>query len=416
MKPHRDVYVLGGAHTTYLGRARPEFVPPKAPGRNPTLEEHLHGVVRDALESTGVPAEAVERGWVSNFLAECFTGQGHLGSMLAGAHPAFDGKPFLRVEAACASGSTAVISAIDAMQAGCDIALVAGVEVETNVRGRDGVEYMARAAHYERSRSFPSQYTFPWMFARRQKAYKQAWGVDHDVFARVVHKAYANARRNPLALHHHTELDWEHASTVHEHNRTFLEDPELHDHMRILESTEFTDGASAVLLATEDGLRRLGIDRSRCTRIRSYGWSTRALQAEADPTRMANIADASAIAYRDAAIGPADVQVAEVHDCFAVSELQQIEALGFADLGRAGPELADGAFDVDGRVPVNTGGGLLGFGHPIGATGVKQVLEIWRQMQGACGAYQITRRPRFGVTSNLGGDDRTGVVIVHEAC
>lgn len=415
MKPQRDVFVVGGAHTTYLGRARPEFVGPKQEGRNPTLEEHLLGVVRAALASTGVPAEVVQRGWVSNFLAECFTGQGHLGSMLAGADPAFEGKPMLRVEAACASGSAAIVSAVDAMQAGVDVALVAGVEVETNVRGKDGVEYMARAAHYERSRAFPSQFTFPWMFARRQKAYKQAFGLDHDVFARVVHKAHRNAAKNPLALHHHTSMDWQHASTVHDHNRTFLEDPELHEHMRILECTEFTDGASAVVLATEDGLRTLGIDRSTCTRIAAYGWSTRALQNDADPTRMANIEAAAKVAFADAGRSPADVQVAEVHDCFAVSELQQIEALGLADLGSADRAMQDGAFDVDGRVPVNSGGGLLGFGHPIGATGVKQVLEIWRQMQGVCGDYQMSRRPRIGVTSNLGGDDRTGIVMVHEA-
>lgn len=412
---NRNVYVVGGAHTVFLGRARPEFRA-RGDGPNPSLEQHLRDAVGAALDATGVPAEAVQRGWVSNFLAECFTGQGHLGAMLAGVDPSFEGKPMLRVEAACASGSAAIVSAVDAMQGGTDVALVAGVEVETNVRGRDGVEYMARAAHYEKSRGFPSQFTFPWMFARRQRAYKEAWGLDHDVFARVVAKAYGNARRNPLALHHYTALDWDTASTVNDHNRTFLEDPELHDHMRMLECTEFTDGASAVILATDDGLASLGIPRERCTRIAGIGWSTRALQADADPTRMANIDAAARQAYARAGRTPGDVRLAEVHDCFAVSELQQIEALGLADLGSAGRALADGVHDVEGRVPVNPGGGLLGFGHPIGATGVRQVVEVWRQMQGACGGYQLSVPPAVAVTSNLGGDDRTGIVMVHEAC
>ena len=128
---------------------------------------------------------------------------------------------------------------------------------------------------------------------------------------------------------------------------------------------------------------------------------------------MRNMRDAAWRAYADAGIGPKDVQLAEVHDCFAVAELQCMEALGLAERGRAWQKLADGDTQISGRIPVNPGGGLIGFGHPVGATGVKQVVEVWRQMTNKCGAYQVPGEPRYAVTANLGGDDRTSIVMLH---
>ena len=418
MRPHRRVFVLGGAHTTYLGRGRPEFVHRRHPDygqrTNPTLEQHLTEAVQSALADTGVEAGEIDRGVVSNFLAECFCRQGHLGSMLAAVDPAFDGKPFLRVEAACASGSAAVISCVEAMQAGADVALAVGVEVETNRPGKEGVDHMALAAHWEKQREF-SQFLFPYLFGRRAKAWKEAFGATDEALARVVAKAYRNASRNPQALNQSVDVSLEQAMTVDDHNYTFLEDPELKPHVKLHDCTAFTDGASAVILATEDGLRRLGKSPDDCSELTGYGWSVRALGAETDPTRMSNMAAAACEAYGHAGINPGDIDVAEVHDCFSISELQQVEALGLAEIGGAAALMKDGATELDGRVPVNTGGGLLGFGHPIGATGVKQILEVHRQLTGKAGAYQLQSGPRIGVCANLGGDDRTGIVTVQRA-
>ena len=418
MKPNRRVFVLGGAHTTYLGRGRPEFVHRRHPDfgtrSNPGLEDHLTEAVQGALANTGVEAGAIERGIVSNFLAECFCRQGHLGSMLAAVDPAFEGKQFLRVEAACASGSAAVISCVEAMQAGADVTLAVGVEVETNRPGKEGVDHMALAAHWDKQREF-SQFLFPYLFGRRAKAYKEAFGATDEALARVVAKAYRNASQNPRALNQTLNVTLEQAMTVDNHNYVFLEDEDLRPHMKLHDCTAFTDGASAVVLATQDGLRALGISASDCTELTGYGWSVRALGAETDPTRMSNMADAAAEAYQHAGIGPADIDVVELHDCFSISELQQVEALGLADAGGAADLMKDGATELDGRVPVNTGGGLLGFGHPIGATGVKQILEVHRQLTGKAGDYQLTSKPQIGVCANLGGDDRTGIVTVQRA-
>jgi acetyl-CoA acyltransferase len=131
-----------------------------------------------------------------------------------------------------------------------------------------------------------------------------------------------------------------------------------------------------------------------------------------DYTQLATTRAAATEAFNDAGIDRDTVGVVEVHDCFAVTEWLMVEALGFAQPGKASELTLSGATHIDGALPVNTGGGLLSFGHPVGATGVKQVVEVWRQMKGLCGDYQIPTPPQVGVTANMGGDDRTAVVTV----
>ncbi|MCB9527863.1 MAG: beta-ketoacyl synthase N-terminal-like domain-containing protein [bacterium] len=416
MKPSRPVYVIGGAHSPFLGKPRKDFVTHRHPDHgkrhNPGLEDHLAVALRGAFAATGVDPTAVQKAWLSNFLGERFCDQGHMGALLPRVEPGLDGIPIVRVEAACASGAAAITAAIDAIGAGCDVALAVGVEIETNVGGRDGVEHMALAAHYREQRGLDT-FLFPHLFARRAKAYKETYGATEEDLARVVAKAYGNARRNPLALNRDAEMDFARAMTVDRHNNHFLDDATLRPHIRLSDCTQFTDGASAVLLASEEGLRRLEIPRERCTEIASYGFTVAALGAETDPTRMHNVARAAAIAYDAAGVTPDDIALAEVHDCFSIAELQMYEALGLCGEGKAPDLLVGGATAIDGRLPVNPGGGLLGFGHPIGATGIKQVVEVWRQMKRRCGDYQIPGTPETAVTANLGGDDRTAVVMVH---
>jgi acetyl-CoA acyltransferase len=383
-------------------------------GANPTLEQHLHDAIRGCLTESGVDAAAVDRVVVANFLGECFARQAHLGAMAVGAHPDLEGKPALRVEGACASGGLAVCTAVDALQGLADVVLVAGAEVETNVRGRDGVDFVARAAHTEKQRHL-AYALFPHLFALRARAYKGRFGVSDADVARVVVKAWSHAHRNPLALKQASAITLDEVLTPSEVNREFLEDPDLAPHMRTHECTDFVDGASAVVLASERGLARLGIAASDCTEIVGIGWSVRDLGAPPDPTALTNMAAAARTAYAAAGIGPGDLGLAEVHDCFAITELQAVEALGLCGPGEAGALIREGHTDLQGRLPVNPGGGLLGMGHPIGATGVRQVVEIWRQATGRCGAYQVSSPPRVAVTANLGGDDRTAVVMVHRA-
>lgn len=413
MRLRRKVFVVGGAHSPFLGKGHPEFRKPKDPeGANPTLEEHLRRAVGAAFEATGVAPASVSKGWVGNFLGELFARQGHLGSMLAGVHADLAGKPFGRVEGACASGALAVLGCAEAIQAGHDVTLAAGVEVENTVRGRDGVEFMARAAHYAKTRSL-SQFTFPYLFARRAKHYVESTGAEREDLARVVVKARRNATRNPLAhLHAVAPLTLEQALPS-EANPHFLEeDNPFREWITMADCTQFVDGASALLLASREGLDRLGIAPEQTTELVAFGHTTCGLDTEQPPERLVNMEAAAQQAYADAGISAVSVDVAEVHDCFSITELQMYEALGFAPPGEGYQLIREGHTEIDGRLPVNTGGGLLGFGHPVGATGVKQVLEVHRQLRGLCGDYQVGRELTWGLTANLGGDDHTGVVTL----
>ena len=136
------------------------------------------------------------------------------------------------------------------------------------------------------------------------------------------------------------------------------------------------------------------------------------LYEDADPLQLATTAAAARQAYAAAGIGPDDADICEVHDCFTITELMMMEALGFAEPGQSAKMVAAGETAIDGRLPINTGGGLIGFGHPVGATGVKQLLEIHRQFKGQCGDYQVPGEPQIGLCANMGGDDKTAVVTV----
>ncbi|MCZ6729248.1 MAG: hypothetical protein O7C61_06030, partial [SAR324 cluster bacterium] len=175
---------------------------------------------------------------------------------------------------------------------------------------------------------------------------------------------------------------------------------------------QVSDGAAALLLASAEGLRKLDRAMKDCVQVRSYGICTNPLGQVQDLLRLDTAAQAAGEALSDADLAPWDVQVAEVHDCFTIAELLMYEAIGFAEQGKGAELVLSGRTTLEGDIPVNTGGGLVGFGHPVGATGVKQVAEIYRQMKGLCGDYQMHKDVDTGLTVNMGGDDRTVVSFV----
>jgi len=416
MKPTRRVFLIGGAHSGFIGKFHPDFVwkghSDFGKRQNPSLEQHLKTAIIHALEKTGVPATAIQRGYVGNFTGELFAKQGHLGAIAASAHPDLKYKPFARLEGACASGGLALVAGIDAISAGNDAVLVSGVEVQTTVSAAEGADYLARAAHYEKQRAC-DPFTFPCLFARRAKAYREAFQLSEQDLARVVVKAYANANKNPNAHMQAVKMTLENASRASDKNPAFLENNAVRDFMKVSDCSQVSDGASAVVLLSDAGLRRLGKRAEDAVEIVAFGQATAPLDEEPDPLELSTTRHAVQEAYRDAGIGPHEVGVAEVHDCFSVTELLMYEALGLAAKGRGVDLVRDGSTTLIGRIPVNTGGGLLAFGHPVGATGVKQALEIWKQQKGRAGDYQIPKQPVWGVAANMGGDDRTAVVTVY---
>ncbi|GAB4268211.1 MAG: acetyl-CoA acetyltransferase [Deferrisomatales bacterium] len=416
MRPVRPVYLAAAAVTPFLGKGNPDFITKSHPDygkrENPTLEDHMARAVRELLDSSGADPAVIQRGYVGNFGGELFCSQGHLGAMVSRVDPRLSGMGCTRLEAACASGGTALVAGVEAIQAGLDVVLVLGAEVQTTVRAREGGDYLARASHYATERAI-DDFTFPAILARRAKAYKETYGLTERDLAHVSVKAYANANRNPLAHMHAVTMTLEKAAADGDDNPHFLSNPELKPHMKVSDCSQVSDGAAAVLLASEVGLAQLGRTLSDSIALCSYGFRTNPLGHVENLLRLDTVAAAAGEALGDAGIGARDVQVAEVHDCFTIAEVLMYEAIGWAEAGKGVELVLSGTTTLDGPLPVNTGGGLIGFGHPVGATGVKQAAEIYRQMKGLCGNYQLANRPGWGLTVNMGGDDRTVVAAAY---
>jgi acetyl-CoA acyltransferase len=414
-RPARRVFVLGGHTTPFIGKKHPDFIWKGHPdfGRrdNPTLEDTITTSVRGALDATGVQAEQIQKAWIGNFVGELFSNQGHLGAAVVGAHPGLMYKPVMRVEGACASGGLAFACAVDAIRAGTDVALVVGAEVQTTATARQGGDYLARAAHYARQRAL-DDFTFPALFGWRTKHYQAAFGVTDEDIGRVAVKAYANANRNPLAHMKAVKLDLATASSANDKNPTFLSNAEFNPYIKMSDCSQVSDGGSALIAVSEEGLRQLGKTPADAIELVALAHTTSNLYEDGDPTVLDTTQVAARRAYAEAGIRPSDVRVAEVHDCFTVTELLMYEALGFAAPGQGNRLVREGRTEIGGDIPVNTGGGLVGFGHPVGATGVKQILEIHRQMKGRCGDYQVAGSPDVGLTANMGGNDKTVVLSI----
>lgn len=412
----RDTYIAAVSLTPFLGKGHPDFIwkghPDFGKRDNPGLEELLTRALQ-GLFAQGLNPKLVTRGYIGNFAGELFNQQGHLGAMVSRAVPELAGVGMARVEGACASGGLAMVSAAEAISAGHDVALVAGAECQTTVRAREGAEYLARAAHFAQERGI-DEFTFPALFARRAKAYHETYGMPYSDTAYFTMKAMDNARLNPLA--HMVANDWTLAKAQGDGdaNPHFLANPDLKEALKVSDCSQVTDGAAALLLASEEGLAQLGVNRSQAIRLRSYHLATQPLGQTANPLRLDGAALAFRKAFEDAKIGVDDLEVAEVHDCFTIAECLMMEAMGLEKPGHGVSAVTSGKTTLGGSLPVNTGGGLLGYGHPVGATGVKQVIEIFRQMKGLCGAYQLSDRPSLGAVANMGGDDRTTYVAVLE--
>lgn len=419
MNLSRRIFVLGGTHTPFIGKFHPDFIwkghAEFGKRENPSLEGHLAQATRDALETTSVPASAVDKAFVGNFAGELFCNQGHLGAALAGVDPGLALKPIMRVEGACASGGLAVACGLDAIGAGRDVVLVVGAEVQTTVSAKEGAKFLAAAAHFPTQRSI-DPFTFPCLFARRVRHCREQRDIREDDLDRLVLKAYANANRNPLAHMHAVTMTAETVAAS-DSNPRFLTNPEFKDFLKVSDCSQVSDGASALVLVSEAGLEKLGRSQADAVELVGLGHATAPLEGDpSDPASLTTTAAAARSAYEAAGMGPDDMGVAEVHDCFSITELLMYEALGFAGAGEGVKLVRDGATELTGKIPVNTGGGLVAFGHPVGATGVKQLVEVARQIRGEAGGYQLETPPQAGICANMGGDDRTAVVTILRRC
>jgi acetyl-CoA C-acetyltransferase len=353
----------------------------------------------NAIEDAGIDhIDSIYAGCMTSGL---FVGQEHLGCLLAdylGMGPV----PATRVESACASGGAAFRQGFIEVASGMsDFVLVGGVEKMTDASDDEAVHALSAAAdmEYEAYQGI----TLAGLYALMARAHMQKFGTTSLQMAHVAAKNHKHGAMNPMAQYPFPVAAEDVLKSV------LVADP-----LHILDCSAVTDGAAAVVLCPLETARKLS--RKPVVKVLASGQasSTIALHSRKDLSVLESVSKAAEAAYKMAAKTPKDIQLAEVHDSFTIAEIMALESLGLVEPGKGGPAAESGMTTLGGRIPVNTSGGLKSKGHPLGATGVAQVVEIALQLRGAAGARQV-KDARVGLTQNMGGTGGSCVVHIFEA-
>jgi acetyl-CoA C-acetyltransferase len=402
------VYVLGGSQTDFARNVARE---------GGELVDLFADSVRGALEVARVDAAEVETAHVGNFIAELTCYQGHLGAFFLEADPAFRGLPTARHEAACASGSVAALAAAAEIEAGrYGLACVVGVEMERNVPGDEATAHLGVAAWHARECQ-GVRYPWPKLFSDLGDVYAERYGLRREHLAAIARKNFANARQNPLAQ----TRAWRFTDA------SFAEDdeanPVIEGRIRRQDCSQVTDGAAAVLLASasfaERWARRSGLPLDRVPFLQGWGHHTAPMlfarkveESKGQPYVLPHVRRTVEDAFARAGVaGVEAVHAIETHDCFTTTEYMAIDHFGITPPGESWKAVEEGWLERGGRIPVNPGGGLMGIGHPVGATGVRMLLDAWKQTTGRAGACQVEGARRVA-TLNIGGSGTTSVSFV----
>lgn len=393
------VYILGGYQTDFARCWSRE-------GQD--LADGAREAVSGVLDAAQLDAGELQSIHVANAFAELQCGQAHLGALPASVLPELVGVPAMRHEAACASGSVAVLAAMSEIEAGrYDCVLVLGIEQERNRAGDETAAHMAAAA-WRGHEPLPGRYHWPWAFGQLRERYAECHGLSGDVLAGIAALNFDNARRNPRAQARGWRFE----------PHSFAEDdatnPPVEPGMRRNHCAQITDGAAALLLASADYAQRYaharGLPVEQLPLILGWGHRTAdlplAAKLERAPPRglwFPEVRGAVDDALRRARCGRiTELDGLELHDCFAISELLLLEHAGLAAPGTGARLVESGEIAFGGRFPVNPSGGLMGGGHPVGASGVRMLVDAARQVTDRAGDYQVPRATRFG-TLNIGG-------------
>ncbi|OGF67022.1 MAG: acetyl-CoA acetyltransferase [Candidatus Fischerbacteria bacterium RBG_13_37_8] len=351
-----------------------------------------------AIDDAGV--DKIDSMYIGCMSSGLFVGQEHLASLLTdylGLGPV----PATRVESACASGGAAVRAGFIEVASGIsDIVLVGGIEKMLDVSG-DGATFALATAADQEYEVF-NGVTFPGLYAMMAVAHMEKYGTTRKQLAHVAVKNHHNGSMNPLSQFPQKITIEDVISSV------MVADP-----LRILDCSPITDGAAALILCPVELAKK--ICKKPVIKIIGSGHSTDtiALHSREILCELGSTQRAAEKAYKMANKKPEDIQLAEVHDCFTIAEICVIEALGFVEKGKGGKATEDGLTALGGKIPVNTSGGLKSKGHPVGATGVAQVVEIAKQLRGEAGKRQV-QNARVGLTQNMGGSGGSSLVHIME--
>lgn len=407
-------YILGGAQTDFE--------------RNWTKEGKgvvalLKEAMTDGLQDAGLTYEDIIElnkdnriaCYVGNFIAEQYVNQGHLGALLTEVNPAFYGVPSARYEAACASSSVALDAAITKIGNGdYDVAIVVGWELMKTVDSKTGGDFLGYAAYYEKEGK-GIDFPFPKLFGKLADEIIRKYGVDEkrfmDVLAKISVINYSNGKRNPNAQTRKWFMDQEQAES-----RGIDTNPCVGGRLAVSDCSQITDGAAVVVLASEKFVKEHGIQSVPI--VKGYGHRTAPMLFE---KKMADNKDSEYVlpwtkqavddCYRRSGLTVDDIDCFETHDCFTSSEYAAISTFGLTEPGKEYEAVESGLIAFDGGKPINPSGGLIGCGHPVGASGARMFLDIYKQVSGKAGGYQV-KNARNAMMLNIGGSATTNYVFI----
>ena len=356
--------------------------------RDDTLEEMIISVARGAIADAGISSADIDATWLGHFNSG-LVADGFPASLTIQADEGLRWKPATRVENACASGSAAIYSAINAIKAGeAEIALVVGAEKMTNNSTADVAAALGGASYQKEEAGL----SFPQIFAQFAQAYFDEFGDHSSTLATIAAKNHANGAKNPLA-HMRKDVGFEFCNTVSEKN------PIVAEPLRVTDCSLISDGAAAIVIAADDVAR----EYDRAVRFRSTAHVQDVLpMSRRKLTDFEGPARAFASAFDQAGIVVDDLDFAEIHDCFTIAELLVYEAMGLAPTGQGASALEQGLVFPDGDLPVNLSGGLKAKGHPVGATGVSMHVMSAMQLTGEADELQRADA-ELGCVFNMGG-------------
>ena len=403
------VYILGGYQTDFK--------------RNWAREgQEIFHLFRETLENglaqTNLDAEDIQTAHVGNFAAELFCDQGHLGGFFAEVNPKLAGVPAGRHEGACASGSLAILGASAEIESGrYDLAAVLGIEIMRNVPGDEAAANIGGSAMWSGHECQGVKYPWPHMFSVLGDEYEKRYGLDHKHLMGISKINFDNAKRNPNAQTRSWTFDALSFTQDDEAN------PVIDGRIRKLDCGQVSDGATIIFLASEARAAQYAAKRGLKLENLAYieGWGHRTASISYDP-KIAASKDKDYVfphvrgtildAFKRAKISSAnDLSGIETHDCFTTTEYMAIDHFGITPPGQSWRAIEDGTISASGRLPINPSGGLIGLGHPVGATGVRMALDAAKQVTGKAGGYQVEGAKRFA-TLNIGGSATTTVSFI----
>ncbi len=404
----QPVYLLGGYQTDFARNWMKE---------GSSIVDMMKEVVAEGFQSSRIEPGEVDVAHVGNFAAELYCRQGHLGAFMAEIDPELAGVPTSRHEAACASGSVSMLMASAEIEAGrYDLALVVGVEQMKTVDPTTGGDFLGTAAWYDEEAK-GVEFAFPKLFGQLGDVYEERYGLREEHLTRIAEVNFSNARRNPRAQ----TRGWFSEQSQDLSSGKYCNP--VAGRLKVKDCSQVTDGATSVFLASESFAKkyakRTGAVLANTPQILGWGhrtapikFDTKIKESRGNPYVLPHTRRAIVDAFQRAGLPDAwAVQGIETHDCFTTSEYMAIDHFGLTNPGESWKAIEEGVIDFDGRLPVNASGGLIGCGHPVGATGTRQALDAFRQVTGTAADYQIEGAKKIA-TLNIGGSGTTSVAMV----